>query len=278
MSSYCSVENSKDELYVSFPCYVVTAGLSWRVMIKESDNFYSEGERISPEQKVTKNHYIKWRAQYELPAGQRKNIGKTIRELTVDEWVGSDCDLLIGGGGEKTSIDKTFINYKGDKKAPYELSEILLYSFEKNYCSKEQIQKCYSEIKSIQNFIDEKNITRTQSEEITFNELSFYEVNAKNPFFVHKFENSDIYAKIVIPENSDVGVCPVLRVCIPLSNLQFETDVFGRTLNENEHGKWIIKQGEALIVLEIFKLFGMLTKEHKHDVLAIFKVLFDFLE
>ena len=85
----------------------------------------------------------------------------------------------------------------------------------------------------------------------------------------------DIYAEVMNREKQrGVGVQPMLYVCIPITSLAFEQDPIGRSLNAKESSNWYVGKEEAKLSLELFRMFGMLSVKHRHDVLTILETLF----
>ena len=146
------------------------------------------------------------------------------------------------------------------------------------------IQRTYDKILSLEDsqlfdVIDSMRITRTNPIEKTINGLDFYEMKVSYPLVVHKFGKYDIYAEVMNREKQKaVGVQPMLYVCLPITSLVFETNQIGRVLNSKECAKWLITKDEAKLALELFRIFGMLSNKHRHDICAILKELFKFLK
>lgn len=204
---------------------------------------------------INQNCYAEWQIGYDLPA-KKENLEKT------------------------TLSNYTFQNYNNVTKFPYELSEILFYSHKLGFISEDDIQKAYNFIKNIPSknlldTIDYMRITRTNPIESKINDMDFYEMKVSYPLVVHKFGKYDIYAEIMNREKQiAVGVQPMLYICIPLTQLSFNKNPLGRKMESKECGRWIIKKDEAELSLELFKMFGMLSKKHQNDILSIMRNLF----
>ena len=124
-------------------------------------------------------------------------------------------------------------------------------------------------------FEETATISRTNPKEVKINGMDFYSMNVSYPLFVHRFGQYEIFAEIMIREKQKaMGTQAMLYVCIPLTALQFQTNVLGRIIESKECAKWIIGREEALLVLEMFRVFGMLSPKHRFDVLSIFEMLF----
>lgn len=253
-----ATENAKIEydgknLAVSLPMTQPTG----KIRIKTRTFFGEYGNPVAARQeKLNQKCYVEWQIGYDMLA-TKDNIDKT------------------------TLSDKTFENYKSEVKFAYELSEILFYSYKLGLLSDDEIKETYDYIKAIPDnnlidTIDSMRITRTNPIETTINDIDFYEMKVAYPLIVHKFGKYDIYSEVMNREKQrGVGVQPMLYVCIPITELSFNKEPLGRMLESKECSKWIIKEDEAKLSLELFKIFGMLSKKHQYDVLAIMQVLFN---
>ena len=204
-----------------------------------------------------------------------------INQRCYVEWqIGYDVLAIKDNAGKTTLSDRTFNNYKGETKYVYELSEILFYSHKLGLIKDSDIKEIYDFVKSISDknlidTIDFMRITRTNPIETKVNGVDFYEMKVAYPLIVHKFGKYDIYSEVMNKEKQrGAGVQPMLYVCIPITELSFDEEPLGRTLKPKECSKWIIKEGETKLALELFKIFGMLSKKHQYDVLAILRALF----
>lgn len=70
------------------------------------------------------------------------------------------------------------------------------------------------------------------------------------------------------------GTQAMLYVCLPITTLKFPRPVLGRTLDTKECAEWIVGREEAALSLEMFRVLGMLSPKHRHDVMAILRMLF----
>lgn len=241
------------DIFVNIPM----TKISGKVRVKRRSFFAFYGEPIAPRQQImTQENYIEWQIGYDLLANA-ENKKKT------------------------TITDKIFVNYKREKKYCYELSEILYYSKQRGLISDVEIRAAYRGIKDIspeRTFEEISSISRTNPKEVIINGMNFYSMDVSYPLFVHRFGQYEIFAEIMIREKQKaMGTQAMLYVCIPVTALQFQTNVLGRIIESKECAKWIIGREEALLVLEMFRVFGMLSPKHRFDVLSIFEMLFTFI-
>ena len=244
------VVNTEDRLFVNLPLTKPTG----KIRVKRRSFFSEYGEPIAPRQvKLTQSCYVEWQIGYDLVATD-ENAGKTsLSELT-------------------------FINYKGEVKYAYELSEIVLYAHRHGFVKDADVARCIADIREVSDkntFEETSSISRTNPKEVTINGLRFYEMNVSYPLFVHRFGQYEIFAEIMIREKQRaVGTQAMLYVCLPITTMDFKRQALGRTLESKECAEWRIGQEEALLALELFRVFGMLSPKHRHDVISILEMLF----
>lgn len=246
------VIDSKSGLKVVLPMTQPTG----KVRIKERSFFGDYGNPIAARQvALGLSNYVEWQIGYDLEA-KSENSPKT----TLGAY--------------------PFCNYKGIKKWPYELSEILFYSYQHKLITADEIKVAFSDIKSLDDAstfeeMEDMNISRTNPLPAKVNGMDFFKMIVKYPMLVHKFGKYDIYAEVVIKEKQRaVGTQAMLYVCIPITTLVFRQNAIGRVLDAKECADWLIGKEEAHLAIELFRVFGMLSPKHRHDVLAIFSTIF----
>ncbi len=250
MQEESKVVDHSDGVFVNLPLTKSTG----KIRIKRRSFFAEYGESVATRQvALSQMNYVEWQIGYDLYAKAENR--------------------------EKTSLsDKVFKNYKDENKYAYELSEIVYYAHQHKLITLEDIQNCYNQIKSISpecTFEETSSISRTNPKERIINGLPFYEMSVSYPLFVHRFGQYEIFTEIMIREKQKaVGTQAMLYVCLPLTSLSFSQNPIGRTLNEKECAQWRIGKVEAELALELFRVFGMLSPKHRHDVQEILKMLF----
>lgn len=244
------VVNDAQGVFVNLPLTKPTG----KIRIKRRSVFCEYGQPARPRQDVlTQTSYVEWQIGYDLLA-EDSNRAKT---------------SLAG---------RTFTNYRGEAKFAYELSEIVFYAKERGLLDGAAIRDCHEKILSVkegETFEATAEITRTHPKAVQRNGLEFYEMHVSYPLFVHRFGPYEIYAEIVIREKQKaVGTQAMLYVCVPVTALEFKNPPIGRALAAKECGEWRIGKEEAHLALEMFRVFGMLSAKHRHDVLRILEMLF----
>ena len=244
------VVNTSEGVFVNLPLTKPTG----KIRVKRRSFFADYGAPIAPRQvPLSQSSYVEWQIGYDL--------------------------LASAENGSRTSLsDSTFKNYKGETKFAYELSEIVLYARQHGLIEDAEISKCINDIQSVPDantFEETASISRTNPKEVTINGLPFYEMNVSYPLFVHRFGQYEIFAEIMIREKQKaVGTQAMLYVCLPITALTFSKQPIGRTLESKECAEWRIGREEAALSLELFRVFGMLSPKHRHDVTSILEMLF----
>ena len=244
------VVNDAQSVFVNLPLTKPTG----KIRVKRRSAFYEYGQPVRPRQDaLTQANYVEWQIGYDLLA-EESNKPKTSLGAT------------------------TFTNYKGEMKFAYELSEIVFYARAHGFLDDASIRDCHGKIMSVkedETFEATAEITRTHPRAVQKNGLEFYEMRVSYPLFVHRFGQYEIYAEIVIREKQKaVGTQAMLYVCLPVTSLTLAKNPIGRVLEAKECGEWHIGREEAALSLELFRVFGMLSAKHRHDVLAILEMLF----
>lgn len=250
------VDYDKKEILIAVPL-TTTSG---KTRIKERDNIYGYGLPFASRQKkFNLKNYIEWQIGYDIEKGKEFSE-KLSRNITTVKNI-------------------EFNAYNGKRKYFYELSEYLYYLTDFNLIKKSQLQE-------VKNFIDNLNeneliekhphcaIKRTHPQNETINSLNFEILKVEYPQLIHKFNNYEIITEITIREKQRaVGVQPMLYFCFPVTELTAEKPLIGRCADKKEFAYFKIDKNNSFIVLEMVKIFGMLSKSHNYDISKILELL-----
>lgn len=254
MADQAKVVDTERRLYVELP---LTA-ISGKARLKRRSCFCHYGEPFAPSQvPMSLETYMEWQIGYDALAKDVEN------------------------GKKSTSITNfSFSNYKNEKKYAYELSEVLYYAHKKGLITESDISKIYGQIKSVPEGMtfermEDMSPYRTNPVSAEYNGLDFYKMHISYPLLIHRFGKYDIFAEVTITEKQKaIGTQAMLYVCIPVTSLEFDSLPLNRTVRPKEKARWVVGKEEAMLVLELFRIFGMLSPKHRHDVLAIFEMFF----
>jgi hypothetical protein len=209
---------------------------------------------------LTQNCYVEWQIGYDVEINCANDKKKRKYELT-------------------TLKELKFTGANGKEKALYELSEYIYYLAKWNFISKLELKDIEEFLVKIpsSNLIDihqDLSIKRSNFIEKEINGLKFLQTRVEYPLIVHEFGKYEIITEIKITEKQKaVGVQPMLFLCFPITELKTEPNLLGRKAKSKEIAEFIINKDNADVFLQLLKLFGMLSKNHKEDVLSIINVI-----
>ncbi len=229
-----------------------------KIRIKERKSYTDFGIPVATKQKpFSENMYVEWQIGYDVEVKSDKLGLSTFRNK-----------------------DLKFRGFNGKLKTLYELSEYLYYFYRWNIIRKAEIKELMEFINNVpeNNLIENLfRIYKSNPIKRTINGMNFLESEIKYPHIIYDFDNGFfVIAEITIREKQRaVGIQPMLYICFPVNYLR-DTEgktLIGRPAKSKEFGILELNSSHAFIVLESFKIFGMLSKAHKHDVLEILKLL-----
>jgi hypothetical protein len=245
------INDKNKEITVSIPL-TTTSG---KIRIKERDNIYGYGKPFSSRAKnFNQKNYVEWQIGYDIEVSSDKMNLTTLKNLN-------------------------FTAYNKKTKALYELSEYLYYLVTFDLIKK-------TELENIQNYIQNLNennlisnqqhclIKRTHPVNERINNLDFEIMKIEYPQLIHKFKNYEIITEITIREKQRaIGVQPMLYFYFPIIELKTNTNLIGRTANLKEVADFKINKNNSFIIIEMIKIFGMLSPSHKHDTIEILNLI-----
>jgi len=250
------IDNKKKEITVAIPL-TTTSG---KIRVKERDNIYGYGLPFASRSKsFNQKNYIEWQIGYDIEKGKEYSE-KIERDLT-------------------TIKDITFIAFNKKEKYLYELSEYLYYLVDFDLISIEKIEKLEQEIKELTKYELIENqphclIRRTHPTNEVINKLNFEVLKIEYPQLMHKFKKYEIITEITIREKQRaVGVQPMLYFCFPITELESRSFLIGRCAEIKEYAYFKINKDNSFIILEMIKIFGMLSPSHQYDTVEILNLI-----
>ena len=203
----------------------------------------------------TLNNYVEWQIGYDVV---KKEVGKL---------------------AESSLSETEFVGANGKVKALYELSEYIWHFYKWNIISKEELKSVTTYLNSIQDhdLIDnnsELQIDRSHPTAKNINGFDFEYTQVKYPLLIHKFNGYEIVTEIKITEKQHaVGTQPMLYLCFPITELKAKTNLVGRTAEIKKIAHFEITEKNIEVFLEMLKIFGILSNNHKHDILQIINTI-----
>ena len=242
-------DRKNKRIFVDIPLATPTG----KIRIKSRSMFYEYGiphaTRSIP---ISQNNYVEWQIGYDVEE-KKKNISSL--------------------------PDISFIAYNGKKKVLYEFSEYLYYLYSWNMITSSELNGTLEFLSNLEEGDLLSNnpdcqITRTHPIEKQINNTTFFGMTLKYPQLVYKFGIYEIIAEITIREKQKaVGIQPMLYLCFPITKLQTSEPLIGRIAQLKETGQFVIDESNYRIVIEMVKIFGMLSPSHQKDTIEILKAI-----
>ena len=225
--------------------------------VKSRRFFYEYGVPHAGRQKpFTRENYVEWQISYDV---EMKKLREKPRLTTLP--------------------DKLFSANNGKTKAFYELSEYLYY-FHTWGCVSD------AELKDMRRFLcglgeddllsnhGDCKIKRTHPVEKKINDTRFFGMTLEYPQLIYRFEDYEIIVEITIREKQRaIGVQPMLYLCFPITELRTSDNLIGRTAKVKEHGQFLLDEGNHRVLVEMARIFGMLSPSHNRDMIAILEAV-----
>ena len=226
-----------------------------KIRIKSRNMFYEYGEpHAAGSVPMVQSNYVEWQIGYDVEAKDK----------------------------DKSSLPHiSFIAYNGKKKVLYELSEYLYYFYSWDMITSSKLQRTLEFLSELEEGDLLSNhpdcqITRTHPIEKQINRTKFFGMTLNYPQLIYKFGKYEIIAEITIREKQRaVGIQPMLYLCFPITELQASENLIGRIAKPKETVQFVIDKNNYKIVLEMVRIFGMLSPSHHKDSIEILKAIAD---
>ncbi len=245
------VDYENKEVLVAIPL-TTTSG---KIRVKQRNNIYGYGLPFaSRTNKFNQKNYIEWQIGYDIETKSDKKDLTSLQNIT-------------------------FINYKEKEKYLYELSEYLYYMVDFKIIGINEVKKLKDFLISVKDdrLIEKHShcqIKRTHPQSENINSLNFEISKIEYPQLIYRFKNYEIIAEITIREKQKgVGIQPMLYFCFPITELISDIPLIGRIAEKKEFAYFKFNKDNAIIILEMIKIFGMLSLSHKFDILQILELI-----
>ena len=249
---YISELTENEEIHVAIPL-TATSG---KTRIKQRNMLNAYGLPVATCQTpLTQSCYVEWQVGYDVVIAEAEKLKLT------------------------TLKNLKFTGANGKEKALYELSEYVYYLTRWGFIPNESLVNLKKKLLSIpvENLFDvhpDLSIKRSHFIEKEINAVPFFAARVEYPLIVHKFGNYEIVAEIITKEKQRaVGVQPMLYLCFPVTELKTSKPLVGRKAESKEFADFVINRDNASVFLQLLRLFGMLSANHRRDVLSIIEVI-----
>ena len=104
--------------------------------------------------------------------------------------------------------------------------------------------------------------------------VEFFASHVKHPLLIYKFDEYELLLEIILTEKQRaVGIQPMLYFCLPIEKLQCDPPIIGRIANPKETADFTVGKNEVRVLLKMLEIFGVLSPNHRTDVLNIIELL-----
>jgi hypothetical protein len=251
------VDEQNKKILIEIPITTPTG----KIRIKERKSYTDFGLPVATRQRCfNENMYVEWQIGYDLEINSKNIENSTFHQRT----------------------EINFIAYNGKRKILYELSEYFYYFYKMGVFNTDDIKGIVEYLTSINNSNLIENlytINKSYPNKKTINGIKFLESVISYPHLIHDFNNGFfIISEITIREKQKaVGLQPMLYICFLVSYLKDNNGktFIDRTAEKNEKAIFEFNQQNAFIIKESFKIFGILSESHKHDIITILNLIRD---
>jgi len=212
--------------------------------------------------------------EYGLPVATKR---ESFSQSCYVEWqIGYD---IASDDAEKLKLTtlkgELFTAANGKSKALYELSEYIYYFRKWDIVKKETLLSIKGFLQKLTDadFIDNPAnfaIERSQPVHKRVLDIDFAYTQVKYPLLIHRFEPYEILVEIKLTEKQyALGVQSMLYFCFPITELNSDKPLLGRSAETKETADFVISRGNIDIFVNMVKIFGILSNNHNRDILAI---------
>lgn len=179
-----------------------------------------------------------------------------------------------------TNLNKlTFTGYNKKQKYPYELSELIYEVIKIGLISIDVLKKLGDELENYKEFLSDKEIDVSHKGTFNINGISFEETVIQLPtFFIGGFKDRTQIEVSIQKQQYATGVQPMLYFSIPISSFADGSKFYGKNSKVGDKLVYIIDKNNVEVLLLMFKIFGMASPAHNHDIREILKVLVSLLK
>ncbi|GAA7656616.1 R.Pab1 family restriction endonuclease [Helicobacter pylori] len=243
--SLIKVDYDKKVIEVSIPLTSISGKVRVKIRHAFSDYGISTATRKIP---FSLKHYIEWQIGYDVPIKDKEKF-----ELTALK----DKKYHFLGANNKV-------------KTLYELSEMIYYAKQLGLISLENLENTLKYLEKQKQFIEDNfMITRERFRSHQFGGMDFELSRISYPLLIHSFNDNQLSEIVIREQQYGSKTQAMLYFCFSILELKTATPLLNRTAALKEHALLVVRQTNASMFLEMFKIFGLLSQAHHSDVLKI---------
>ncbi|GAA8187424.1 R.Pab1 family restriction endonuclease [Helicobacter pylori] len=249
--SLIKVNDDKKVIEVSIPLTSISGKARVKIRHAFSDYGISTATRKIP---FSLKHYVEWQIGYDVPIKDKEKF-----ELTTLK-------------DEKYH----FLGANNKRKTLYELSEIIDYAKRLGLISLENLENTLKYLEKQKQFIEDSfMITRERFRSYQFGGMDFELSRISYPLLIHSFNDNQLSEIVIREQQYGSKTQAMLYFCFSILELKTATPLLNRTATLKEHALLTIHKTNALVFLEMLKIFGLLSQAHHNDVLKILEKILE---
>ncbi|MGL2530561.1 R.Pab1 family restriction endonuclease [Helicobacter pylori] len=247
--SLIKIDNNKKVIEVSIPLTSISGKARVKIRHAFSDYGISTATRKIP---FSLKHYVEWQIGYDVPIKDKEKF-----ELTTLK-------------DEKYH----FLGANNKRKTLYELSEIIDYAKRLGLISLENLENTLKYLEKQKQFIED-NFIRERFRSHQFGGMDFELSRISYPLLIHSFNDNQLSEIVIREQQYGSKTQAMLYFCFSILELKTATPLLNRTAALKEHALLTIHETNALVFLEMLKIFGLLSQSHHNDVLKILEKILE---
>ncbi|MGL2547493.1 R.Pab1 family restriction endonuclease [Helicobacter pylori] len=249
--SLIKIDNNKKVIEVSIPLTSISGKARVKIRHAFSDYGISTATRKIP---FSLKHYIEWQIGYDVPIKDKEKFELTTLKDEKYHFLGANNKV----------------------KTLYELSEIIDYAKRLSLISLENLENTLKYLEKQKQFIEDSfmiTIERFRSHQ--FGGMDFELSRISYPLLIHSFNDNQLSEIVIREQQYGSKTQAMLYFCFSILELKTATPLLNRTAALKEHALLTIHKTNALVFLEMLKIFGLLSQAHHNDVLKILEKILE---
>ncbi len=243
--SLIKIDNNKKVIEISIPLTSISGKARVKIRHAFSDYGISTATRKIP---FSLKHYVEWQIGYDVPIKDKEKFELTTLKDEKYHFLGANNKV----------------------KTLYELSEMIYYAKQLDLISLENLENTLKYLEKQKQFIEDNfTITRERFRLHQFGGMDFELSRISYPLLIRSFNDNQLSEIVIREQQYGSKTQAILYFCFSILELKTATPLLNRTAALKEHALLIIHKTNALMFLEMLKIFGLLSQAHHNDVLKI---------
>ncbi|WRB96810.1 R.Pab1 family restriction endonuclease [Helicobacter pylori] len=243
--SLIKVSGDRKVIEISIPLTSISGKARVKIRHAFSDYGISTATRKIP---FSLKHYVEWQIGYDVLIKDKEKFKLTTLKDEKYHFLGANNKV----------------------KTLYELSEMIYYAKRLGLISLENLENTLKYLEKQKQFIEDNfTITRERFRSHQFGGMDFELSRISYPLLIHSFNDNELSEIVIREQQYGSKTQAMLYFCFSILELKTATPLLNRTAALKEHALLIIHKTNALMFLEMLKIFGLLSQVHHNDVLKI---------